>query len=54
LEDLFIVGDTFRHAGEDCTDLVVLKELGFYDADDIAEIQAARTGGRFEDAVYVL
>jgi hypothetical protein len=52
--DLFIVGGTFGHAGEDCTDLVVLKVLGFYYADDVAEIEAARIGGGFEDAVYVL
>ena len=32
----------------------MLKMLGFDDADDIAEIEAARMGGGFEDAVYVL
>lgn len=36
-----MLGGTFGHAGEDCADLVVLKELGFYDADDVAEIEAA-------------
>lgn len=39
--DLFIVNGTFGHAGKYCTDLVVLKVLGFYYADDVAEIEAA-------------
>lgn len=32
----------------------MLKVLGFYYADDVAEIEAARIGGGLEDAVYVL